>query len=445
MNEGREQRIVALHEVAQGQLTAAAAAALLGLSVRQVRRLVKQYRRVGAQAVEHGNRGRQPMHAVPPELRQRIAALAQTTYQGCNHQHLSELLAEREGIAVSRATVRRILLAAGLHRAQSAGQRPPRQRRPRYPQAGMLVQLDGSAHAWLEGRGPRFTLLACIDDATGAVPAALFHPVEDAHGYFLLMQRLVAGAGRPLALYHDRHGIFQVNPKRAWSGQAQLAGHPEPTQFGRLLGELGITSIAAQSPQAKGRIERLFQTLQDRLVVELRLAGAATLADANACLARYLPLFNARFAVPASEVGSAYRPLDPAQPPATLFCFKYRRTVAADNTVQFAEQTFQLVPSVQRLSWAKAAVEVHERLDGSIAIYHQGAHLTSTPAPPTAPTLRARGGPRGGVAAQPPATAAAWPADDSRETPPPPAPATPAPPAKPAPDHPWRRGTRARR
>lgn len=253
MNEGREQRIVVLHEVAQGQLTAAAAAVLLALSVRQVRRLVKAYRRVGAQAVEHGNRGRQPIHTVPPALRERIVALAQTTYRGCNHQHLSELLAEREGLAVSRATVRRILLAAGLHRAQPTGQRPPRQRRPRYPQAGMLVQLDGSAHAWLEERGPHFTLLACIDDATGAVPAALFHPVEDAHGYFLLMQQLVAGAGRPLALYHDRHGIFQVNPQRAWSGQAQLAGHPEPTQFGRLLGELGITSIAAQSPQAKGR------------------------------------------------------------------------------------------------------------------------------------------------------------------------------------------------
>lgn len=199
VKQGREQRGVVLHEVAQGQLTAAGAAALLGLTVRQVRRLVKRYRQGGAAALTHGNRGRQPARTVPPALRQRSVELAQGAYRGCNHQHLSELLAEREGIAVSRATVRRILLAAGVHRAQAAEQRPPRQRRPRYPQAGMLVQLAGSAHAWVEERGPGCTLLACIDDATGVIPAALFHPVEDAHGYFLLLQQLIAGPGRPLA------------------------------------------------------------------------------------------------------------------------------------------------------------------------------------------------------------------------------------------------------
>lgn len=256
----------------------------------------------------------------------------------------------------------------------------------------MLVQLDGSAHACLEERGPQRTLLACIDDATGTIPAARFHSAEDAHGYFLLRQQLVTSAGRPIALSHDRHGIFHVNPKRVWNGQEHLAGHPEPTQFGRLLGELGSTAIAAQSPQAQGRIERLFQTLQDRVVIELRLAGASALPEANAVLARYLPAFNARFAVPASESGTADRPLDPAPPPETLVCFKYRRTVAADNTVQFVQRTFQLVPSLQRLSWAKAEVAIHERLDGSVASYAQGTCLTSTPAPPTAPTLRARGG-----------------------------------------------------
>lgn len=237
--------------------------------------------------------------------------------------------------------------------------------------------------------------MACIDDATGTIPAALFHAVEDARGYFLL-RPLVAGAGRPLALYHYRHRIFRLNPARAWSGAAQLAGHPGPTQFGRRLGELGITPIAAQSPQAKGRVERLFQTLQDRLVVELRLAGAATPQEAAAVVARYLPACNARFAVPVGESGTAYRPLDQAQPPETVFCFKYRRTVAADNTVPFAGQGFQLVPSLQRLAWARAEVEVHERLDGSVAIDYQGDCLASAPAPPTAPALRARGGPRGG-------------------------------------------------
>ena len=143
-----------------------------------------------------------------------MAHLAQTTYHGCNYQHLSELLAEREGLVLSRSSVRRILLDAGL----ATSDRPAiaaRQRRPRYPQAGMLVQIDASPHDWLEGRGPGLALLAAIDDATNEVPAALFRPTEDAHGYFLLLERLVTTHGRPLALYHDRHGIFQVNPKQA--------------------------------------------------------------------------------------------------------------------------------------------------------------------------------------------------------------------------------------
>lgn len=401
MTRNRQQRIEVLHEVAQGQLTAAAAATVLGVSERQVWRLLAAYRQGGADALQHGNSGRQPVHTIGMEVRQRVVMLARTTYQGCTEQHLSELLAEREGLTISRSSLRRILRAAGIgtrHQPAPAGHR---QRRARYPRAGMLVQIDASPHDWLEGRGPRLTLLAAIDDATNAVPAALFRLTEDAHGYFLLLQHLVLAHGRPLTLYHDRHSIFQRNPKRPWSPHEQLAGRAAPTHFGRLLAELAITSIAAQSPQATGRVERLFGTLQDRLVSELRLAGAATLDAANRILATYLPRHNRRFAVPAAEAGSAYRPLDPAVCPEAVFCFKYERTVAADNTVRFGDHRLQLLPGTTRVSWAKAPVEVHERLDGSVAVYYRDTCLTTRPAPPDASTLRARGGRR----ATPPADA----------------------------------------
>jgi transposase len=428
MADKAQRRVVVLHEVAQGQLGTAEAAALLGVTARQVRRLAAAYRRAGAAALRHGNTGRQPAHTIAPEVRARVAALAQTTYRGCNQQHLAELLAEREGIALSRSSVRRILLEAGVAAPRGPGAPQHRRRRPRYPQAGMLVQVDASPHDWLEGRGPYLTLVAAIDDATNEVPAALFRAAEDAHGYFLLLRQLVTAVGIPLALYHDRHGSVQPPPKRAWTVAEQLAGRQEPTQFGRLLAELGIASIAAQSPQAKGRVERLFGTLQDRLVSELRLAEARTLAEANAALEAFLPRFNARFRVPAAQAGSAYRPLAASPPPETLFCFKYQRVVAADNTVQFAGQRLQLLPDAARLSWARATVEVHERLDGSLAVYHQGTCLAATAAPPDAPALRARGK-RLATAAS--ATPQAPPA-------PPPAPAAMPGPRKPAPSHPWR-------
>ncbi|HEX5503151.1 MAG TPA: ISNCY family transposase [Thermomicrobiales bacterium] len=430
MRGDRQQRVAVVHEVAQGQLTVAAAAAVLGGSERQVWRLLAAYRRGGAGALRHGNAGRQPAHTISAAVRQRVVTLAQTTYQGCNEQHLSALLAEREGLTISRSSLRRILRAAEIGAPRQTAPAAARRRRARYPRAGMLVQIDASPHDWLEGRGPWLTLLAAIDDATNEVPAALFRLTEDAQGYFLLLQRLVAARGRPLALYHDRHGIFQPNPKRPWSVEEQLAGQAAPTQFGRLLAELGIASIAAQSPQAKGRVERLFGTLQDRLVSELRLAGVATLDAANQFLATYLPKHNRRFAVPAAEGGSAYRPLDPAYPLETLFCFKYQRTVAADNTVRFGEHRLQLLPGADRVSWAKAPVEVHERLDGELAVYYHGTCVATRPAPPDAPTLRARAGRRPTAPPAPPAPSAA-PAHP---------PAAPAPtPRKPARNHPWRR------
>jgi len=394
---GKEQaRLVVLGRVDRGELTAVAAAELLGVSERQVRRVLAAYRRDGAAAVAHGNRGRASPRALDAELRARVVALARGPYAGCNHQHLSELLAEREGITLSRSVLRRTLLSAGV--ASPRPRRAPkhRRRRDRMPQEGLLLQIDGSRHRWLGADGPFWTLIGAIDDATGTVPHALFRAQEDAHGYFLLLERIVTAPryGRPVAVYRDRHGIFERSTAEPETLAEQLAGKREPTQFGRLLEELGVRAIAARSPQAKGRIERLWGTFQDRLVAELLLAEARTLDDANRVLGGFLPRFNARFGVPPEQAGTAYRRLAADAVAAQLFCFKYAATVGNDNTVRFGGQRLQLAPGPGGRSYARATVEVHERLDGRVAVFHRGACLATTAAPLEAPALRARRAPR---------------------------------------------------
>jgi len=437
VNAQEQQRVIILTQVVSGALTVAGAAERLALSERQTKRLLAGFRREGVVALVHGNRGRQPAHTLAEETRDSVRGLATGKYAGFNQVHLTEQLGEREGIALSRSSVRRILGAVGIGSPRT--RRPPthRSRRERRGQAGSLVQIDASPHDWLEGRGPRLTLFAAIDDATGEVLALLFRAEEDAAGYFLLVRMIVMTHGRPLALYHDRHGIFRVNTPETVA--EQLAGEREPTQFGRLLDELAITSIPARSPQAKGRIERLFGTLQDRLTSMLRLAGATNEAEATACLPNFLAEYNTHFTVPAAEEGACYRAMEAETNLDTLFCFKYQRTVGMDNTVRFGGERLQLLPGPRRRSWARVIVEVQERLDGSLAVYAHGACLATTPAPPEAPLLRARGGRRGGAAA----------ADV-------PVPVAPRPllrreratatvdGAKPGANHPWKRGFRQR-
>jgi len=379
-----------LNQVEAGRMRGWEAAEVLALSMRHVRRLLAAYREEGAQALAHGNRGRKPANALDEGLKGRAVELARSTYAGCNFQHFTELLAEREDIALSRSSVRLILLGAGIRSPRK--RRPPkhRSRRERYPIEGMLLQIDGSRDDWLEGRGPYLTIVGAIDDATGKVPYALFRGQEDAQGYFLLLRQIVGNYGIPMALYHDRHGIFERSKTEPESLEEQLEGRRKPTQFGRLVEELGITSISSYSPQSRGRIERLWGSFQDRLVSELRLAGARTLEEANQVLCDFLPRYNQRFAIPAAQPGSAYRQPGEGFIPDEVFCFKYYRTVGLDNVVRFGEHRLQIFPTNGRSSYARARVEVHERLDGSLAVYYKGQCLATRPAPPEAPVLRAR-------------------------------------------------------
>jgi transposase len=375
LSQKEQRRLRLINDLSVGRRSVAEVTQLLGLSQRQVRRLKAGFEQHGAAALAHGNRGRPSQHRLSDELRGQIVDLAAGPYAACNDSHLRELLALREGILVSRATIQRLRRRAGQKPKQR--RRPPqhRRRRDRMPQEGMLLQVDGSPHHWLGEDRPRLCLLGAIDDATGKVVASLFREQEDAQGYFLLLKQVLKRQGIPLDLYHDRHSIFQVNPRTARSIEDQLAAEPEATQFGRALNELGIGAIAAHSPEAKGRVERLWRTLQDRLVAEMELASVTDIKAANRFLPGYLERLNARFAVQAEEPGLAYRPLGPDLDLERILSFRYQRVVARDNTVRLGGRLVQIPAGPARRSYFKARVWVHEFLDGALGVWYQDRWL----------------------------------------------------------------------
>ena len=382
-------RLCIMNGVLERQWSVAEAAQLLGVSERHTWRLLAAYKEKGAAALAHGNRGRSPSNTTSVAVQTEVIALARERYQGVNHTHFTELLAEREGILLSRSTVRRLLVGAGLSSARR--RQPPchRYRRARMPQEGMLVQVDGSHHRWLGERGPWLTLLLAVDDATGTVPYALFREQEDTEGYFRLMKGIIQRRGIPLALYSDRYFVFCHSKPANETGEACLVDRGKPTQFGRAMRELGVTQVFARSPEAKGRVERANGTFQDRLVAELRLADASTIDEANSILEAFLTRFNERFGVPAAQPEPSYRPIDPGLDIDAALCFKERRRVAKDNTVQYHGQTLQIFPGPDRRTYARAHVEVQDRLDGQLLVCYQGKVLTPGEAPPLAATLRA--------------------------------------------------------
>ena len=380
LTQQEQARLQVLNNLLAGYMTTEQAAILMGLSARHTRRILAAYREKGAAAIAHGNRGRSPANATPSTLAIEAVRLARTRYAGVNHTHLSELLREREGIDIGRDTLRRILTNAGVNSPRR--RRPPkhRVRRQRMPREGMLIQVDGSYHRWLGKDGPQFTLLLAIDDATGTVVNALFSELENTHSYFSLLDGLIRRCGIPLALYADRHAVFKYTPPSEAAGA--------PTQFSRAMDELGVQLIFAQSPQAKGRVERAAGTFQDRLVTELRLAGATTIDDANRVLESFLPRFNGRFRVPARESEVAYRAVKEEICLERVLCFKYRRRVARDNTVRYRWRTLQLLPGTDRPSYAGAAVNVLEELDGRLEVQHEERIVPSQEAPPRPSVLR---------------------------------------------------------
>lgn len=349
LNRKEQTRGQVLTIVLEGRCTTKEAAGLLRVSERQLLRLKKGFREEGPAALAHGNRGRRPAHAIQEGLRQEVLQLATSVYAGYNHSHLHEELEDKHRITLSRRSISRILTAAGLRSPRKRRARRHRARRQPMPRVGMLLQVDGSRHDWLEDRGPQLVLIGAVEDATGELVHALFREQEDAAGYLTLLRETVRKRGLPLSWYSDRHGIFQRNGKEPWTLAEELAGRREPTQVARALEELGINLILAHSPQAKGRVERCWGTLQDRLVKELRQAGACTLEEANRILKVYLPRFRKRF---------AHKPPDPdrGSPPTG------RSLQAQTSEPSAASTTSAASPTTTPCAWRNASSRYRQDL-----------------------------------------------------------------------------------
>ena len=381
MSQKEFQRVKVIENAAGGRLSVGEASRLLQLSERQVQRLKRRYQPDSIAWVRHGNRGRSMPWAVSVPQQQFILSLARGKYQGFNDSHLAEKLRAEENLTVSRETVRRILRGANLASPQKRRPRKYRSRRLPRPRFGMMALTDASRHDWLEGRGPELTLIGFQDDATHRILAAHFQlEPENTVGYLFSLRTMITTHGVPLSLYRDRHGIFQRNDAH-WTLAEQLAGKQTPTQLGRALEELGIQQIPAYSPQAKGRIERVWRTGQDRLVSELRLAHATTLEQANAVLARFCDDYNQRFARAATDAACDFRSLPRRFDLARCLSLRYQRVVAADHTIPFGAHSIALPPLPGHRGYAGETVELSHQLDGTLRVYRGDSLLLAQPLP----------------------------------------------------------------
>lgn len=380
MSEKQWRRLDAVERVRRGKLTMGEAALVAGVSKRQMRRICRKIETKDKAGVLHGNTGRRPWNRADDDLREEVVELFRTKYAGFNDQHFTEKLETEEGIEVSRATVQRWLRSARLPSARR--RRPPkhRSRRDRKPQAGMMVLWDGSRHDWLEGRGPRLCLMGAIDDATNELlPGAHFVEQECSVGYLRNLLAIGRKKGLPWSIYMDQHSSLRRNDG-FWTLEEELRGEQDPTHVGKALKALGIEMIYALSPQAKGRIERLWGTLQDRLVSELRLAGASTAEEANEVLERFTPEHNERFAIAPADSQSAWGKVRRGVDLERVCSFGYEATVLNDNTVRLGGHVIDIPEGPRKRSYAKTKVEVRQLLDGSWRVYHRDKLIAQTEA-----------------------------------------------------------------
>jgi hypothetical protein len=345
-------------------------------------------------------------------------------------------LAEHEGITIGVRTLRRLLDGAGLRSPETHRVPGHRSRRARRERAGQMLQADASTHAWFGPDLRATTLVGAIDDATSEITGGTFREHEDAAGHLEVLTQTSGTHGLPWTFYTDRHGIFERDPREPLTIPEQLAGRRTPTQVGRALEVAGIGWIPAGSPEAKGRVERMWATHQDRLGVELRLARITTIAEANAFLPGYLARHNERFRVPPADPTPAWRSWPAGLSAEAVFAFWYERTVGRDNTVAWDGGALTLPRRSDGRTRAGQRIRVAERLDGSLWAELEGIWRPLAPAPPSVRQLRARSITRSG------ATPAAPDGEVAPRRPPPKR--SPSTSSRPPADHPWRRDSRRR-
>lgn len=379
MGQKQLQRLRVLEMVEVGRITLKEAGEKIGVSYRQTKRIRRAVKEKGIKGLVHGNVGRLSGYRTEDRIRKQILELSQKRYAEFNDSHFTEQLYEREGIKVSRETIRKIRREAGIVSKHRRRGKKHYKRRERKGQEGLMVLWDGSPHRWFGPDHPPRCLMAAIDDATGKILAARFLAFEGTEGYLWLLKRMVKTYGIPVSIYQDRHGALRRNDDY-WSLEEQLAGRQEPTQVGEALKALGIQPIFALSPEAKGRVERLFKTLQDRLVAELSLEQITSLDAANAFLqSTFIKKFNGRFAVTPKESEKAWRAVPPQFDLDRFVSFHYHATVGNDNAVRLGGIIIDIPPGPKGRSYAKAKVEVRQLLNGSWRVYSQGALIAKHP------------------------------------------------------------------
>jgi len=360
-------RTTVLSKLQAKTITQQQAADDLGLTARQIRRLFKEYKKYGAIALVSKKRGRPSNHQLPSGVKELVLALIREKYPDFGPTLAHEKIVEVHNIKkLSVWSVRSLMIKNNLWVDKKIKRRRIYQLRERRDKEGELVQTDGSPHDWFEGRGPKCTLLHCVDDATGKIKAAIFAPTETIWGYFDLMRIYLKIHGKPIALYNDKHAVFKVNRSEALSGDGL-------TQFGRAMQELGIKMVFANSPQAKGRIERSNRTLQDRLVKELRLNKISTIEEANAYLPTFIEEYNRRFAVVPKDPTNAHKPL--GENLDLIFTIREFRHLSKNLTFQYNNVLYQIQTERETYALRKAKVSIREKKDGTIEVLYKNKPL----------------------------------------------------------------------
>lgn len=369
LNPKQQRRADVLNRLEAGALTDGEAASVLNVSVRHIRRLRNRYKEDSLEGLVHGNSGRTPANHLEAAVQEKIVALCgpDGPYYDFNVCHAKDMLREHHAIEIGRSTLDRLLKETGARTPRRKKKVVRRSRRERLSAEGQMLQIDGSPHAWLEGRGPSMCLMGAIDDATGKIIHLRFHQTESQAGYLLLLRSICTEHGVPMSLYHDKHTILR-SPKEQ-TIEEELLGVKPMSEVQRVMESLGIESIAAHSPQAKGRVERMWRTLQDRLLREMRLKEIATMEEANAFLPGFMERHNEQRAVQPADTNPAWVPLGEEADLDRLFSTRELRTVSPDHTVSVSGKRWLLLRGKADTSLVGRKIAVHVTIEGDLCFY----------------------------------------------------------------------------